>query len=172
MTCRSPGTKSEQSAYSQSIVRIHCKVDLWTKAEPKTSYHSQNLAHQMRHSPEWPLPTAVFSAGARRYTTTVLWPKCYLALPLRTFSTKNRSLHSLPSQLIAVTSKDIAPVLQQQFLSFRRGGRSIRQHTQRKQRKKSPARRTHWNNTLDQNSSLFSLILYPSDKMPRNPHVP
>lgn len=89
MTCRSPGTKSEQSAYSQSIVRIHCKVDLWTKAEPKTSYHTQNLARQMRHRQEWPLSTAVFSAGARRYSSTVLWPKCYLALLLRTFSTKN-----------------------------------------------------------------------------------
>ena len=27
-TCRSPGTKNEQSAYSQVIVRIHCSVDL------------------------------------------------------------------------------------------------------------------------------------------------
>lgn len=35
MTCRSPGTKNEQSAYSQSIVRMHCKVDLRTKAESK-----------------------------------------------------------------------------------------------------------------------------------------
>ena len=27
-TCRSPGTKNEQSAYSQAIVRMHCSVDL------------------------------------------------------------------------------------------------------------------------------------------------
>jgi hypothetical protein len=27
-TCLSPGTKNEQSAYSQVIVRMHCSVDL------------------------------------------------------------------------------------------------------------------------------------------------
>lgn len=39
---------------------------------------------------------------------------------------KSMQLHSWPSWLIAVMSKDRAPVLQQQFLSFRRGRRSIR----------------------------------------------
>lgn len=76
MTCRSPGTKSEHSAYSQSIVRIHCKVDLWTKSSK--ALFTQNLVCWVRHAPELPLPTPFFLAGARRYCITMLF--CLLLL--------------------------------------------------------------------------------------------
>lgn len=34
MICLSPGTKREQRAYSQDMVRITCRVDLWQQIKP------------------------------------------------------------------------------------------------------------------------------------------
>lgn len=172
MTCRSPGTKSEQSAYSQSIVRMHCKVDLWTKARAQNPLlHTKSGPLSETCSRVASAHSCLFSWGQKIHHHHPM-TQMLSSITAKNIFHKNMPLHSPPSRLTAVISKDRAPVLKQQFPSFRRRGRSIRQHAQRKQNLKSAPLRKHWDNTLDQNSSLLSPILDPSDKLPRNPHVP
>lgn len=75
---------------AECILTVHCPDALQGRSGDKGK--AQNLlshtqSDPLRHAPRWPLPRAVFSAGARRYTTTMLWPKCY-PTSLRTFSIK------------------------------------------------------------------------------------
>lgn len=77
-TCLSPGTKKEQRAYSQGMVRIHCRVDLWeTKGmlkQPASHLRSQCF-NARSHTVTWHKTSLTFTSHLSQSRGKILLTK-------------------------------------------------------------------------------------------------